>query len=152
MVGGPDWKQTRATITEYLGHDEPLESMFTALVPPPERGGLTASAAVWPIVWAIWLATWQAAVRKSSQSAQVPLARRMIVVLTPRRLVIWRASRRWRLRAVAGDLSRDRIADIAVSGSAPRSRTLILHLTTGASITLKVSPESASRLRDLMTN
>jgi hypothetical protein len=152
MVDGPDWNQTRSTITEYLGPDEPLESMFTALVPPPDRGGLMASAAVWPIVWAVWLATWQATVRKSSRAAQVPLARRMVVALTPQRLVIWRASRRWRLGAVTGDLPRDRIADTTVYGSGSRSRTLTLQLTTGASITLKVSPESASRLRELMTN
>jgi hypothetical protein len=150
MVGGPDWKQTRTKVTAYLGHDEPLESLFTALVPPPERGGLTISVLVLPVVWAVWLVTWQAAVRKSSRAAQVPLARRMIVALTPRRLVIWKASSRWRLRAIAGDLPRDRVASIAVSGSGSRSRTLILHLTTGASITMKVAPESANRLRDLM--
>lgn len=76
----------------------------------------------------------------------------MVVALTDRRLVIWGASRRGRLRTVAGNLSRDRIADNAVSGSGCRSRTLILNQTTGASITLKVSPESASRLGELMTN
>lgn len=55
----------------------------------------------------------------------------MIIVLTPRRLVIGQADRGWRLRTVMGDLPRDRIAKVELSVASDRTRRAILHLNNG---------------------
>lgn len=146
-VRGPDWKQARVTITEYLGRDEPAE-LSTAFVPPPDHGdGGLVIPGLMPLAWAVRYLRWKAAVRKASRAAQLPLTRKMIVALTPRRLVIWQATSRWRLGELAGDLPLDQITGIAVSGSGPRSRVLTLTMAAGTELAVRVAPEMAGLLR-----
>lgn len=93
----------------------------------------------------------RSSVRKTVQTAGVPLARRMIIGLTPRRLVIGRADRGWQLRTIMGDLPRDQIAKVELGAASDRSRRAIPHLNTGESITLRMTLAGADQFRDCLS-
>jgi hypothetical protein len=93
----------------------------------------------------------RSSVRKTVQTAGVPLTRRMIIALTPRRLVIGQADRGWRLRTITGDLPRDKIAKVELGAASDRSRRVILHLNTGESITLRMTRAAADKFRDRLS-
>jgi len=106
MLRGPDWTRTRDVVTAFLEPEERPVTLFTALVPPPERGGEIVDVILAPLVWAVWHATWRHSTRAASRAANITLAPRMVIALTPRRMVVWRANRRWRLGTMAGELPR----------------------------------------------
>jgi hypothetical protein len=151
MSGGPDWEKTRTAISAHIEPGEPVEGIFTAVMPGEERGRGLAFGGVWPVVMAVEYAMRRSSIRKTVQTVGVPLARRMIIVLTPRRLVIGQAGRGWRLRAITGDLPRDQIAKVELGAASDRSRRAILHLNTGASITLRMTRAGADQLRDRLS-
>jgi hypothetical protein len=151
MFRGPDWNQTYAAVTAHLEPDERPVTLFTALIPPPESGGVVIAGELAPLVWAVWHATWRHKTRAASRSADVPLAPRMIIAVTSRRLVIWAASRRWRLGKVVGDLLRDRITGITKAASGTRSQTLMLHLSTGPTVTIMVAAATADSLASVLS-
>jgi hypothetical protein len=135
-------------------HLEPGErpvTLFTALTPPPESDGMLIDGVLVPLAWAVRHATWRHTTRAASRSADTPLAPRMIVALTARRMVIWRATRRWRLGRVIGDLPRDRISGVTARTSGTRSSTLVLHLSTGPTVTIMVTSDSADQLAALLS-
>jgi hypothetical protein len=146
MLRGADWNRTRAVVTAYLQPGEQLETLFTALIPRPESGGVVVTAALIPLVWAVRRMEWERAARAISQATGVPVAPRMIVALTPSRIVIWRAARNWRLGDLSGELSRDRIIEVTAAGGGTRSRRLLLHLSTGSDVVMRVAPGVADRL------
>ena len=152
MSGDTDWEQTRTAISAHLEPDEPLEGIFTAVLPDEGRGRGFASSGLWPLILAVEYATRRADVRKAGQTAGVPLARRMIIGLTPRRLIIGKADRRWRLREIAGDLPRNQVANVDFGGASPRVRRVFLRLKNGESVTLRMSREVADQLRERLSS
>jgi hypothetical protein len=146
MLRGPDWNRTRAVVTAYLEPGEQLVTLFTALIPPPESGGVVADGAFVPLVWAAWYVAWWRAARAASRAADVPMAPRMIVAVAPSRIVIWRAARNWRLGNFSGELPRDRIIGVTAAGGGTRSRQLVLHLSTGPAVVMLVTPAAADQL------
>lgn len=103
------------------------------------------------VVMAVQHAMWRSSVRKTAQTAGVPLARRMIIGLTPRRLVIGEAGRGWRLRAIIGDLPRDQIVKVELGAASDRTRRAILHLSNGEIITLRMTRAIADQLQDRLS-
>lgn len=146
MLGGPDWTQTRAVVTAFLEPEEQPVALFTALVPAPEWGGQIVDVMFAPLVWAAWHATWRRSARAASRAAGVALAPRMIIALTPRRMVVWQASRRWRLGTMTGELPRDLIVGAMAPPGGTRSSALVLRLATGHAVTLRVWPATADDL------
>jgi hypothetical protein len=71
----------------------------------------------------------------------------MIIAVTGRRLVVWAANRWWRLGKLAGNLPRDRITGITMATMGTRSRTLVLHLSTGPTVTIMVAAAIADSHR-----
>lgn len=151
MSGSRDWEKTRAAISAHLGPGEPVEGMFTAVLPGEGRGGGLVPGGLWPVVMAVEYAMRRSSARKTVQTTGVPLARRMIIALTPRRLVIGQADRGWRLRTITGDLPRDQIVKVELGAASDRSRRTILHLNTGESITLRMTRAGADQLRDRLS-
>lgn len=151
MLSGPDWNRIRAAITAYLQPGEQLETMFTALIPRPESGGLVVTDVLIPLVWAVQRAAWERAARATSRATGVPVAPRMIVALTPSRIVIWRAARNWRLGDFSGELPRDRIIEVTAAGGGTRSRRLVLHLSTGHAVVIRVAPAVADQLTAMLS-
>ncbi|HEY4464557.1 MAG TPA: hypothetical protein VGN41_17955 [Streptosporangiaceae bacterium] len=148
MLRSPDWNQTYAAVRANLGPDEPLRALFTGLTPAPERDGVVIAGELAPLVWVMWHATWRRTTRAASRSADFPLAPRMIIAVTGRRLVVWAAKPRWRLGKTVGDVPRDRITGITSLAAGTRSRTIVLHLSTGRTVTLLV----ATAASDLLTS
>jgi hypothetical protein len=133
-------------VTAYLGPEDQPDVLFTAVTPAPESGVLLIEAVLAPLAWAVWRAMWSHNVRVASRAAGVPLAPRMIVALTPKRLVIWRATRNWRLGKVSGELPRERILRITEAGGGTRSRRLEFQMSTGSSFSLMVTKDAARQL------
>jgi len=146
MSRGPDWSRIRAVVTAYVQPGEQLQALFTALIPRPGSDGLVVSGALVPLFWAVQRVAWERAARAVSQATGVPVAPRMIVALTPTRMVIWRAARNWRLGDLSGELPRDRIIGVTTAGVGTRSRRLILHLSTGSTVAMRVAPAVADQL------
>jgi hypothetical protein len=133
-------------VTAYLQPGEQLETLFTALIPQPESGGFIVDGALIPLVWVVRRVAWERAARAASRVTGVPVAPRMIVALTPSRMVIWRAARNWRLGDLSGELPRDRIIGVITVGAGTRSRRLVLHLSTGSTVVMRVAPAVADQL------
>jgi hypothetical protein len=148
MSGGPDREKIRTAISAHIEPGEPVEGIFTAVMPGEGRSGGLAFGGLGLVVMAVEYAMRRSSVRKTVQAAGVPLARRMIIALTPRRLVIAQADRGWRLRTITGDLPRDQIAKVELGAASDRTRRAILHLNTGGSITLRMTRAGADQLRD----
>jgi hypothetical protein len=146
MLRAPDWTRTRAEVTGFLEPQERPVTLFAALIPPPEWGGQIVDVILAPLVWAVWHATWRYSARAASRAAGVGLAPRMVIALTPTRMVCWRASRRWQLGTLAGELPRHMIAGATAPPGGTRSRALVLQLATGQAVTLKVGPTTADDL------
>ena len=151
MSGGPDREKIRTAISAHIEPGEPVEGIFTAVMPGEERGEGSAFGGLGFVVMAVEHAMRRSSVRKTVQTAGVPLARRMIIALTPRRLVIGQADRGWRLRTITGDLPRDQIAKVELGAASDRTRRAILHLNTGESITLRMTRAGADQLRDRLS-
>jgi hypothetical protein len=151
MFRDPDWNRTRAVVTMHLGPEERLVTLFTAVIPPPESGGVVVDGALVPLVWAAWHAMWRHATRAASRAADIPVAPRMIVALTTSRIVIWRATRNWRLGKISGEMPRDRLLGVGATAGGPRFRRLVLHLSTGSTLTVLVTPATADQLTALLS-
>jgi hypothetical protein len=121
-------------------------TLFTALIPPPESGGVVVDGVFVPLIWVAWHVAWRRAARAASRVADVPMAPRMIVAVTPSRIVIWRAAHNWRLGDFSGELPRDRIIEVTATGGGTRSRRLVLHLSTGSAVAMLVNPATADQL------
>jgi len=147
----PDWNRTRAVVTAHLGPEERLVTLFTAVIPPPESDGVLVDGALVPRAWAAWHAMWRHAARAASRAADIPVAPRMIVVLTTSRIVIWRATRNWRLGKMCGAMPRDQILGASAAVGGTQSRRLVLHLSTGSAITVLVTPATADQLIGLFS-
>lgn len=120
--------------------------LFTAVTPAPEFGVHLIDGALAPLAWAVWHAMWRHNLHVGSRAADAALAPRMIVALTANRMVIWRATRKWRLGQVSGELPRERILRATEAGGGSRSRRLVLQMSTGSSFCLMVTPDAADRL------
>jgi hypothetical protein len=151
MSGGPDWEKIRTAVSAHIEPGEPVEGIFTAVMTGEERGRGMVFGGLWPVVMAVEYAMRRSSVRKTAQTAGVPLARRMIIALTSRRLVIGQADRGWRLRTITGDLPRDQIAKVELGAASDRTRRAILHLNTGESIMLRMTRAGADQLRDRLS-
>jgi hypothetical protein len=143
---GFDWGPTLTSVVEYLGPDDQPEVLFTAVTPEPESGGHLISGMLMPLAWAISRVMWRHETRVAGRVADVPLAPRMFVALTARRLVIWQATRGWRLGEVSGELPRERILQVTEAARGARSRRLVLQLSTGSSFSLRVTPAAADKI------
>ena len=147
MFRSPDWELIRAAATARLDPGEQVMAVFGALIPHQVSIGHLIAPELAPLIRLMDHAVWRHQARTASRSAQVPLAPRMIIAFTGRRLVIWAARRRWRLGKVIGDLPRDRIMQVVTAtGTGTRSRLMVLHLSDGRTVTLQVSARVATGL------
>jgi len=146
MARSPVWKQAVAAAD--LEPGEHLWALITAITPAPDygSGGLVLLAPLIPVIMAAHLAAWRKHSRAASIRTGFPLAPRMIIGVTDRRLIIWTARRRWRIGASLGSVKLDRIvaAEAPTVGSGWRS--VIIHLSNQQELTIKVPATAADRL------
>jgi hypothetical protein len=146
MVRSPDWKQIRAVATARLESGEQVSAVFGALIPHQFSGGHVIAAELAPLIWLMDHALWHRRARAAARSAQIPLAPRMIIVITSRRLLIWTARRRWQPGKIIGELPSDTIAQFTAAGTGTRTRLMTIHLSDGRTLTLQVSVSIAASL------
>lgn len=147
-----DAARTLNMVSTRLAAGEVLELVCTAFTPAPDDGdGYVISGALVPVLWAVNFLTWTHTTRKASQAAGVPLARRMMIAVTSQRLLIWKASRRWMLSELIGEIPRQQVSSVTTYGPAVAARGFVIHLSNGKSVTLQVSREAADHLTALLS-
>ena len=151
MSRSPDWKRILAAVTAYLPPGERPTVLFTAVNPSPESRGLIVTSGLVPLFWAARRVARERAARAVGREAGVPVAPRMIIALTPSRMVIWRAARGWRLGELSGELPRGLIAGATAAARGSHSQRVILHLATGASAVIRVTPVVADQLTKMLS-
>lgn len=141
MPTDPHAKQIADMIASRLAPGEELEAWFGATTARPDNDGrgFVMEAALVPLLWAVDYLTWLYTTRKASRASGVPLARRMIIAVTSRRLLIHKSSRRWTLGDLAGEIPREQVTAVTIYGPVARTRGCVLHLSTGKNVTLQVS-------------
>jgi hypothetical protein len=126
---------------------ERLWALIPAITPAPDygSGGLIVLPLLIPLMMAAQRATWRKHASAASARSGFPLAPRMIIGVTDRRLIIWTARSRWRIGASLGSVMLDRIfaADAPSAGSGWRS--VMIHLPS-QKVTIKVPAAAADRL------
>ena len=111
MPGIPDWEQIRREAARDLDDVETLRVLLPALSPHPDSGSRAfIPLALFPLIAAIRRWNWSRATKQSAHASEFPLAPRMVVGLTDKRLLVWASGRRRRLRRLLGHVPLDRIA------------------------------------------
>lgn len=146
MTHSLDLKQAAAAAD--LEPGERLWALIPAITPAPDygSGGLVLLAPLIPLMMAAQRAAWRKYARAASVRSGFPLAPRMIIGVTDRRLMIWAARRRWRTGVSLGSVKLDGIvaAEAPTVGSGWRS--VIIHLSSQQELTIKVPAIAADRL------
>jgi hypothetical protein len=101
----------RALATQDLQAGEEIEAVFAAIGPNPDIGGAFGWAPAFPLLWLSRRLARKRSHRSVADRSGFPVARRMVIILTNHRLLVWSVSRRWAPGALIGDLGRDRIRD-----------------------------------------
>lgn len=147
MANGIDWDRTKKLIRPHLQSGEPAQ-VFAAWIPAThDYAGLTFIGFL-PLILVLQYLTNLSVRRKASRTAGVPLATRMFLALSQRRLIVFRATRRWRFRDLHGELPVDRIGSAVVSGSGSRHRSVTLHLKAGGTLSLMMPASHATRFAE----
>lgn len=112
--------EAREAAEHKLCEGETLVGVLPALSPPPDAaaGGLVLAFLI-PVIRGVERWHWHRTSRRLATDSRFPLAPRMIVALTDRRLLIWEARRRWRLGAFLGFVT---LADDFAKSLAPPVR------------------------------
>jgi len=146
MTRSPDWKHVAAAAD--LEPGERLWALVPAITPAPDHGsgGLVVLPPLIPLMMAAQRAAWRKHAHAASVRSGFPLAPRMIIGLTDRRLMIWTARRRWRAGVSLGSVKLDRIvaAEARTVGSGWRS--VMIHMSSQQELTIKVPATAADRL------
>jgi hypothetical protein len=141
------WEQALAAAELQPG--ERLLALVPAITPPPDHGSgglvLPGLVPLVPLIMALQRAAWRKHTRAAATRSVFPLAPRMIIGMTDRRLVIWAARRRWHIGASLGSVWLDRIiaADAPTVGAGWRS--VIIHLAGQPDLAIKVPASAADR-------
>jgi hypothetical protein len=152
MARSADWEQIRTATAAGLEPGEHVSAVFATLIPHQLSIGHVISAELVPLLWLMDHTLWHHRARTASRSVQVPLAPRMIIVVTDRNLMIWSARRSWQPGKLIGDLPRDRINQVTTTGTGTRTRLMTLHLSDGRSLTLQVSASIAADLARIISD
>jgi hypothetical protein len=84
--------------------------------------------------------------RMLTKESIFPLAPRMIVGLTTRRLMIWSARPGWRVGSFIGYVSRDRVLQAAAPGNEAGWRAVSFYLAQEPTVSIKVPARAADDL------
>jgi hypothetical protein len=128
-----------------LRHGETLQAMFPAVSQPAEEERVRQLLLMLPgrVTDRLLL---RRRLRKLTRESIFPLAPRMIVGLTTRRIMIWSARPGWRVGPFLGYVSRDRVLQATAPGSEPGWRAVSFFLAQEPTISIKVPARAAEDL------
>jgi hypothetical protein len=133
-----DIQALRAQAEAQLRGGETLRVLLPALTPRPEGGrGLVPVALLVLPINAVQRWQWRRASRTSAKQSIFPLAPRMFVGLTERRLLVW-GRRGARLGPFLGFVTLDRVVDAAAPTVSEGWRTVTVHLANEPTVSLRV--------------
>jgi hypothetical protein len=146
MIRNSDWERVQAAVRACLEPGDCHPVVFGAAVPRQVVSGHVIASELVPLMWLLNHVAWRYRARVVSRSSGVPLAPRMIMAFTGRRLVIWAARRGWRPGRVIGELPGGQIVHVTASGAGSRSRLMVLQLADGRTVRLHVAADAVTRL------
>jgi hypothetical protein len=146
-----DWEQLHRQAARELRESEDLLALLPA-TRPPEQGWEGATVA-WliPVISAIERLLHRRYLRTATKRSVFPLAPRMLLGITPTRLVVWRARRRWRLGPFLGYVTLDRILQAEAPTVGQGWRTIRLHLANEPAVSVKVPARYADKLAAVLS-
>jgi len=146
VTRSPDWKQAAAAAD--LEPGERLWALIPAVTPAPDHGsgGLVVLPPLIPLMMAAQRAAWRTHAHGASVRSGFPLAPRLIIGVTDRRLMIWTARRRWRTGVSLGSVKLDRIVAAEASTVGSGWRSVMIRLSSQQELTIKVPATAADRL------
>lgn len=125
-----------------LPPDEPLLALVPALTPGGSNGGL-APAELTPLIMLAERIASRRRTRAAARASAFPLAPRMVIGLTGRRLLIWSTRSRWQAGTYLGEVSRDRIVLSTSPTVGTGWRTVLIYLANEPTVTIKVPAVTA---------
>lgn len=146
-------EDAQVAVERELRDGESLVGLVPALAPHPDTGGGGLLPAwVIPVIWAVERWRWHRSSRQLAVASMFPLAPRMFIAATDRRLLIWRSRRRWRFGGFLGYVTLDRIvrADAPTVGAGWRS--VRIFLANEPTLTVRVPSKSADSFARFLTS
>jgi hypothetical protein len=146
MPGRRRWIDTLAEARSELRRGEVLQAVFPAQSQLAPSGGLVPAELIVPVAAVDHLSRRRRR-RAQSKESMFPLASRMIIGLTNRRLLIWSVRPGWRIGTFIGYVTRDRILQATTPPTSGTGwRTVSFYLAQEPTVTLRVPSAAAEDL------
>jgi hypothetical protein len=129
-----------------LRRGEVLQAIFPALSQDSSAGGGLVPAELMLAVLAAEHLTHRRRMRTQARQSMFPLATRMIIGLSNRRLLIWSVRPGWRLGSFIGYVARDRILQATAPTIGTGWRTVNIYLAQEPTVSIKVPARAADDL------
>lgn len=135
----------RAAVRQELGDDETVLDVVPAIGPRRRESDSLGMGVllVVPLLYAVERLRRRRASRRAAADSRFPWAPRMVVALTERRLLVWRADRDWHLGDFVGDVTRDRIVRADAPTVGVGWRTVRIFLAEEPTVSLRVPSANA---------
>lgn len=146
-----DWSRNRELAATELRAGEALQALFPAITASDDGGSAMMPAALLPVVAAV--ERWQdrRTARSTSKTSLFPLAPRMVMGLTNRRILVWRAGRRWSMGTFLGFVPMDAIVRAEVLTVGEGWRTVRVDLANEPSVRFRVPGQLADDFADALS-
>jgi hypothetical protein len=150
VAGDQRWERHREAAAAEVRAGETVLWILPALSPQERDGGLAITVLILPLM-ALRRWMWHRSTRAAAKQSLFPLAPRMILALTDRRLLIWSARRRFRLGEFIGFVTLDRVVMAEVLTVGAGWRSLRIDLANEPSVRLKVPGSLADELAAVLS-
>ncbi len=144
MPGRQRWTAILAEARSELRRGEVLHAIFPAIT-QSSSGGMMPAELMLAVLAAEHL-THRRRLRAQARESMFPLASRMIIGLSNRRLLIWSVRPGWRLGSFIGYVARDRILQATAPTVGTGWRTVNIYLAQEPTVSIKVPARAADDL------
>jgi hypothetical protein len=148
-------KQARTApeqIAAHLRWDESLRAVFHVIVPVPTAGTAWDPAAiVVPLVMIVRKVMWNRAAAVAQEAVGIGLRPRMLWALTDQRILLFGADKRWELGEQLGAIAMSEVLGATAPTVGQSWRTVIIELTGGRRLSIKVGHKIADDLAAALT-
>jgi hypothetical protein len=139
-------------IAAHLQAGESLRRVFHVIIPPPSGGVAWGDAAiVVPLVRIVGRVMWNRAAVAAQENVGVDLRPRMLWALTDQRILLFSALKRWELGESLGAIARTEVVGATAPTVGQGWRTVVLELTAGRQLSIKVGHTVADDLAAELT-
>jgi hypothetical protein len=125
--------------------------VFRAIPPNPDPGSAFGLTVAMPLLWAYRRVSRRRHHRVAHERSGLPLARRMLLAVTDDRVLVWSASKAWRLQAFLGEVARSQIRQATAPTVGQGWRSVRLELVDADPVVVKVAADVADDLAALLS-